>query len=287
MRVPNTEFIIKNPFPSEIDDAAENYVEATKVHRRTMGLDLPNISKVSAMTEVIKATFHSTKSVSGPRDILLPEPGSINFEKQSQEQPISDRLADVLRRRSSVREILPSAPISLEILSYLLWCADGVTKEIQPGQRGRTAPSGGALYPRDIYCVTSTNNALPTLSGATWHYNPYTHALEWISDSGLEKVFDYEWHQSVIKHAQACLIVSGNFWRNRFKYNLRGTRFAHLEAGMVTENFLLASTVCGVQAMPFGGYFDDELAQACGMDGLHEAPLSVVLFGGQVNGHGA
>lgn len=283
MHVPSTEFIIQNPSPPEIDDAAENYVESTKIHRKTMGVELPNISKVSSMTEVIKATFHSTKSMSGPRDVFLPDPTSITSDNSEYNRIFTDRLTDVLRFRSSAREILPADPIPLEILSYLLWCADGATKEIQPGQRGRTAPSGGALYPRDLYCIMSSENALPVVGGSTWHYNPYSHSLEWISESGLEKVFDYEWHQSVIQHAQGCLIVSGNFWRNRFKYNLRGTRFAHLEAGMVTENFLLASTACEIQAMPFGGYFDDELAQACGMDGLHEAPLSVVLFGGRTN----
>ncbi|WP_301924573.1 SagB/ThcOx family dehydrogenase [Corynebacterium glaucum] len=285
MRVPSTELIIKTSTPPEMDDAAESYVESTKIHRRTMGVDLPNISKVPAMTEIIKASFHSTKSVSSPRNILLPEPASGTSDNLENEQPSNGRLEDVLRRRSSAREIFPAEPMTLEILSYLLWCADGVTKELQPGQRGRTAPSGGALYPRDVYCIMSANNAVAGLRGATWHYNPYNHSLEWINDSGLESVFDFEWHQSVIEHAQGCFIVSGNFWRNRFKYNLRGTRFAHLEAGMVTENFLLAATVCGIQAMPFGGYFDDELARACGMDGLHEAPLSVVLFGGQNDAH--
>ena len=47
-------------------------------------------------------------------------------------------------------------------------------------------------------------------------------------------------------------VVTAMFWRTRFKYGLRGYRFALLEAGHVVQNAVLAATAMRVAALPLG-----------------------------------
>ena len=58
-----------------------------------------------------------------------------------------------IKHRRTIRSYL-SKPLTLEQLSQIFWAAQGIT-----GDRGykRSAPSGGALYPMDIYAVVGDN----------------------------------------------------------------------------------------------------------------------------------
>ena len=49
------------------------------------------------------------------------------------------------------------------------------------------------------------------------------------------------------------------FWRTRFKYGLRGYRFALLEAGHVMQNAVLAAAALALPALPVGGFYDRRL----------------------------
>jgi SagB-type dehydrogenase family enzyme len=71
------------------------------------------------------------------------------------------------------------------------------------------------------------------------------------------------------------------FWRSRFKYGLRGYRFALLEAGHVVQNLVLAATALGLPALPLGGWYDRRVDELVGADGLDEATVYVVLLGGR------
>jgi nitroreductase len=73
------------------------------------------------------------------RELNLPEPdlkGEVSVEQ-------------AITHRRTIRSYL-SKPLTLEQLSQIFWAAPGVT-----GDRGykRSALSGGALYPVDIYAI--------------------------------------------------------------------------------------------------------------------------------------
>jgi SagB-type dehydrogenase family enzyme len=71
------------------------------------------------------------------------------------------------------------------------------------------------------------------------------------------------------------------FWRSRFKYGLRGYRFALLEAGHVVQNLVLAATALRLPTLPLGGWYDRRVDALVGADGLDEATVYVVLVGGR------
>jgi SagB-type dehydrogenase family enzyme len=264
MAIPNIESIIRAHSDFSMDDPAEQYVEATKMHRLTFGIDMPDIQALYSKPELIKATWCATKQTGG-RVIELDDPD------------VGDELSQALKGRRTVRCFPTFTALSDADVSQLCWSADGVSGGLaEKGHWGRTAPSGGALYPRDMYLIFPKADSA---HAGSWHYNPYEHRLEQVDDATIDDVFNDSWQQGVVANASACFVIAGVFWRNRFKYNLRGTRFTLIESGMVTQNLLLAAQRQHWASMPFGGYYDDELCQALHLDGLNESPLSVVFIG--------
>jgi SagB-type dehydrogenase family enzyme len=78
----------------------------------------------------------------------------------------------------------------------------------------------------------------------------------------------------------ALLLLTGVFWRSRFKYGARGYRFTLLEAGHVIQNALLAAADLDLAALPLGGFHDVLLDRMVGVDGLDEATLHAVVLAG-------
>jgi SagB-type dehydrogenase family enzyme len=76
-------------------------------------------------------------------------------------------------------------------------------------------------------------------------------------------------------------VITAMFWRSRFKYGLRGYRFALLEAGHVVQNIALAATALRIPALPLGGFYDRRVDDVVGADGLDEATVYAVLLGGR------
>ena len=76
------------------------------------------------------------------------------------------------------------------------------------------------------------------------------------------------------------MVVTGVFWRSRFKYGPRGYRFTLLEAGHLVQNALLAATDLELAAMPVGGFHDVLLDRLVGANGLDEASLYAVAVSG-------
>jgi SagB-type dehydrogenase family enzyme len=181
------------------------------------------------------------------------------------------RLADVLAKRRSRR---PAAPLRLRTatLASVLAAAYGVH-----GPR-RSSPSGGALYPLELYAVAL---AVDGLEPAAYHYNPYCHRLARLRPAAREEVGAALVDPTLAEFAAALVVVTGMFWRSRFKYGLRGYRFTLLEAGHAVENALLAATALHVDALPLGGFYDRRIDALVGADGLEEASVYALLLGGR------
>ncbi|HEX7582631.1 MAG TPA: nitroreductase family protein, partial [Gaiellaceae bacterium] len=82
------------------------------------------------------------------------------------------------------------------------------------------------------------------------------------------------------RDATAVVFVTSVFWRTRFKYGLRGYRFALLEAGHVVQNVLLAAAALRVAALPLGGFYDARAEKLLGVDGVDESVVYAVVLGG-------
>jgi SagB-type dehydrogenase family enzyme len=77
----------------------------------------------------------------------------------------------------------------------------------------------------------------------------------------------------------ALVLVAAIFGRTRFKYGLRGYRFALLEAGHVAQNVLLAATALGLAAVPLGAFYDRRTDTFLALDGVNESTLYAIAVG--------
>ncbi len=179
-------------------------------------------------------------------------------------------LADAFAQRRSLAAAGPGL-LSVEHLAAMLAAAHRSV-----GGR-RTVPSGGALYPLEVYTVAL---AVESLDTATYHYDPFRHRLERIGPGLRADVGAALVDPTLAEHAAALFVVTAMFWRSRFKYGVRGYRFALLEAGHVVQNAVLAATALHVPALPLGGFYDRRLDDLVGADGLDEATVYALLVGG-------
>ncbi len=191
------------------------------------------------------------------------------------EEPSEGDLDAVLLGRTSARGFGPG-PIAVADLGGVLRRMQSVTRDnadTDYPRPFRSAPSGGALYPLELYpWVRSVDGLAPGL----YHYDPYEHELDDLGPVDLEPAFV---QQDLVGSAAAGILISAVFFRSVFKYGERGYRFVLLEAGHVAQNALLACGGRGLAAVPVGGYFDRDVDRALGLDGLHESVVYALLLG--------
>jgi SagB-type dehydrogenase family enzyme len=197
-----------------------------------------------------------------------------------------------IRERRSRRDFAPE-PLSLAELSTLLHAAYGVTGDapVSEGDEAlsvatRSVPSGGALYPLEIYPVVRTVDGL---TAGLYHYDPQRHVLEVIreeeTDGSLERLLANP--EELGYPASTCAVtffLIGIFWRSRFKYGLRGYQFALLEAGHIAQNLLLGAEALGVNAFANGGFWDRRVDEFVGVDGVNESVVYSLLAGSRPAG---
>lgn len=189
-------------------------------------------------------------------------------------------LDEVMRSRRSARRFSGES-IPLSVLSSVLYYSGGVTRS-EVDSFGitwgfRCSPSGGALYPIDLFCFSLN---VEECEDGLYVYDPDTHSLRFVKPGRfIEQLSAATYLTEVVKHAAVCLLMVANFPRTKFKYGERGYRFALLEAGHIAQNMLLVAASLGTGALPLGGYVDDELNTLIGVDGCDQAIVYGIIMG--------
>ena len=145
-----------------------------------------------------------------------------------------------------------------------------------PRRRSERFRPGGALYPLELYVACTR---VDETEQALYHYDPLRHGLERLRDTSPAALAELSPYGDLLVTSAAVVLVTGVFWRSRFKYGDRAYRFTLLEAGHVGQNLVLAATTLGLGAVPIGGLRPARDA-FLGIDGLHEASLYLFPLGG-------
>jgi SagB-type dehydrogenase family enzyme len=238
----------------DLDDPAELFHEASKLQPALARRQAAGIARLETSEALRTAAAYAVRRNPQRRRLPLPSPG----------RPACTLWAAFDRRRS--RRTFRGALADVD-LAALLDAGYGVRDVAR-----RTVPSGGALYPLELYVALRGRG--------TYRYDPQLHLLEehdaadpWpslVSASPLPGLLD---------DAAAAVLVLAVFGRTRFKYGLRGYRFALLEAGHVVQNIVLAAAALDVVALPFGGYYDTRIDELVGADGVDESVVYSVVAG--------
>lgn len=179
-----------------------------------------------------------------------------------------------IKHRRTIRSYR-SKPLSPEQFSQILWAAQGVTED-----RGykRSAPSGGALYPLDIYAVVG-ENGVKALGAGIYHYDPVKHAALLITKGDFrEDVARTALSQMWMAGAPLNLVITSEYRRITSKYGARGERYAMIEAGHVGQNIFLQAQALGLRAGIVGAFHDNDVIRILKIKRSHE-PLLIMPVG--------
>lgn len=199
------------------------------------------------------------------------------------ELPPSDvSVDDAMLNRQTARSFGVD-PITIPQLAKVLFLSYGVTRNNEGTEFPRpfrAVPSGGALYPLEIYVSV---RRVSGLEPGIYHYDPEDHSLDClrIDDSAADDLAGCLVQEELAQQAAASLLVSSVFFRSTFKYGDRGYRFVLLEAGHLAQNAVLACTGLGLAAAPIGGYADRRVDRLLGVDGLNESVVYLILVGSE------
>ncbi|TNF98640.1 MAG: SagB/ThcOx family dehydrogenase [Gammaproteobacteria bacterium] len=198
------------------------------------------------------------KTYSDAETLALPKP---SFQGPSFE--------NVLQNRRSKRNY-STTPLTMVQLSQLLFAAQGSTGK-SFNTLLRTSPSGGALYPFEIYPIVHN---IEGLEPGIYHYDVRRHQLERLMTGDIRReITAAGLQQEMLGEAAVVFILTAIFDRSRFKYGERGLRYIYMEAGHISQNIALQATSLGLGSVPMGAFLDEAVNHLLGLDGEQEAAI--------------
>ncbi len=209
----------------------------------------------------------------------LPYAGYPKTELPAEPTALKMALDEAMRARITARTMEP-CDLSLADLAALLELSHGVTRDedASPFPRAfRITPSGGAMYPLEIYFHTSRVDGLrPGL----YHYDPTARMVSLLHDGDLTR----ELSEALVMPTDATeaamvVFITAMFERSTKKYKDRGYRFALIEAGHVAQNLNLAAVGLGLGTKNIGGYYDRKIDDVLGLDGLLHSTIYMTTIG--------
>ena len=238
-----------------MDNIGDIFFLKTKYDRETLGKGSLDWSK--------KPEIY--KSYPDAKKIELPD---FNFD-------FNKDFFQILKKRKSIRSY-SKKELELEKLSFLLWSSTGILRN-EHGFEFRTAPSAGALYPIETYIII---NNVQDVAHGIYHYNIENHNLELLKEGDFRREAALAaLHQYFLTEASVIFVWSAIFNRSKWKYKERAYRYIFLDAGHIAQNLALASIYVDLGSCQVGAFFDDEMNQLIGLDGVNESVIYLSTVG--------
>jgi SagB-type dehydrogenase family enzyme len=250
----------------------EDFHEATKINDVTIQLDGVWVGNYLVDPRALLETARNRKRSFLSQAIELPEPGA---------NPAL--LTEAMQKRKTTAAMGGEA-MSLATLSTMLAASMKTTrKTVVDGERGleiyqRPYASGGGLYPVEVYPILlNVDGVEPTVT----RYDPVDHRLVILkqcesTEDILGPLSDFA---NQLSKASVIFIFSSVFPRTTVKYGNRGYRYALIEAGEIAQNLSLMAEAEELKTLPWGGFFDDDVADLIGVDGVDEGIVHCLAVG--------
>jgi SagB-type dehydrogenase family enzyme len=219
------------------------------------------------------------KGVPQPPLELPPDPDLTVFDLPRPETyaipPMDIRTA--IEHRRSIRTYVHE-PLTIDDLSFLLWCTQGVQKVQGTQWTFRNVPSAGARHAFET-CLMVNN--VEGLKPGLYRYLALSHRLQQVSaDPTLShRITRACFDQQFIPRCGVVFLWTAVPYRMTWRYGERGYRDLHLDAGHVCQNLYLAAEAvqCGVCAI--AAFDDDALNSLLGIDGASRFLIYLATVG--------
>lgn len=212
----------------------------------------------------------------------LPFEGYPIVELPAERLPLELSLEQAIITRVTARSI-EAVSLGLPEIGTILHYAYGVTRsnlETPFPRPFRTVPSGGALYPLELFFHTT---CVEGLTPGVYHYNPTRNDLRLVREGDATDVIAGALVQRDIAiHSSLMLFITAMFERSTFKYGDRGYRFTLLEAGHVAQNVNLVANGLGLGCVNLGGFLDRRVDDFLDLDGLTHSTIYLIAIGREV-----
>jgi SagB-type dehydrogenase family enzyme len=169
-------------------------------------------------------------------------------------------------------------------IGYFLWYVYGLTKIVQKTYSieenpyttpmcKRFVPSGGALYPNEIYLYLK----MKELPNGIYHYDVSHHALVLLREGDFDLfLIQALGYQNDITSCFATIFVSTFFWKNFFKYHNFSYRLQGLDSGVVLGQLLEAAKQMSYKPKIHYQFLDEAINHLLGLSTKRESIYAVI-----------
>ena len=232
-------------------------------------------------------TNHTRQRVSQNRDVLDPSNRPLPYKIYSSLAPLilptniparpTPALAALAAPHvSSSSEQVPNR----DDLARLCFFSNGVTNVLKRSGREyamRAAACTGALFHIELYLVCGS---LADLAAGVYHYSAHDHALRQLRAGDFRSVLiEASAAEPSVVHAPVIALFTSTFWRNAYKYRARAYRHTFWDTGTILANALALATALELPARIVLGFVDERVNGLLGIDGEHEATVSLLSLG--------
>jgi SagB-type dehydrogenase family enzyme len=186
-------------------------------------------------------------------------------------------LRAAIENRRSVRRYTEQ-PLTLEELSFLLWCTQGVKEVVDTYATLRTVPSAGARHAFETYLLV---NNVEGLEPGLYRYLALSHKLlEMKHEPGLADRFaEACLDQTYVKRSAVTVFWTAVPYRMAWRYGERGYRYLHLDAGHVCQNLYLSAEAIGAGVCAIAAFEDEPLNALLDLDGIEQFVIYLASVG--------
>ena len=210
----------------------------------------------------------------GPDDVTIDLPAPADLELGSVD------LCAAIEGRVSVRRYADT-PLSLQELSCLLWCTQGVKSVQGTYATMRTVPSAGARHALETVLLV---NRVQGLEPGLYRFLPIEHKLVVLrTGAGVAgEVTEACLGQGMVAASAVTFIWLAVVHRMAWRYGQRGYRYLHLDAGHVCQNLYLAAETVGCGVCAIAAFSDEDMSRVLDIDGENLFVIYVATVGKEV-----
>jgi SagB-type dehydrogenase family enzyme len=172
---------------------------------------------------------------------------------------------DLVNSRKSRRKYT-SDPLTLEELSFLLWCTQGVKRVLKSGKGvKRTVPSAGAKSPLETYLVI---NNVESLNPGLYRYISFSHQLLFLKEieNAEEKIGELSYNQKYVGTAPVVFFWTAVPYRTEWRYTILSHKFIAIDLGIVCQNIYMACESVNLGTVAIGYYEQNKLDELFDLD---------------------
>jgi SagB-type dehydrogenase family enzyme len=187
-----------------------------------------------------------------------------------------DVMAAIENRRSE-RDYL-AEPMSLNELSVLLWCTQGIKRVIPNVVALRNVPSAGARNAFETFLLI---NHVDGIEPGLYKYAALKHELLKLeTGTHMQEEFVAACDdQDYVKNSNVTFFWTAVPYRMTWSYADRGYRYLFLDAGHVCQNLYLAAEKFNLGVCAIGSFDDDKLNSLLHIDGINQFTVYLAAVG--------